>query len=74
MLLKSRAIYYSDQPLTQAHLARPRPIAGRGQIIRAMVVGLVFAAVFLWALPQYRLSAGVAPPNPQATRVAADAS
>jgi hypothetical protein len=74
MLLNRRAIYYADQPLTDASLWRQIPIVKRGQIIRAIVIGLLFSAVFLWALPQYQPSAEGAP-NPRATAEAvADAS
>lgn len=55
MLLKRRAIYQSDQPLTQASLRRQLPIVRRGQIVRAVLIGLVFALIFLWAVPQHRL-------------------
>jgi hypothetical protein len=73
MLLKRRAIYDADDPLTQAGLWYKPPIVGCAQVIRAIVLGLLFSAVFLWALPQYRLSAEVAP-NARATAAVADAS
>lgn len=73
MLLKRRAIDDVDRPLTETSVWRQLPIIERGQVIRAIVFGLLFSAVFLWALPQFRLSAEVAP-SPQATGTVADAS
>ncbi|MGO9135278.1 MAG: hypothetical protein ACLP8A_14705 [Methylovirgula sp.] len=55
MLLRKRALYQVDSPLTHIVLQPQMAIAGPAQIIRAVIVGLIFALIFLWALPQHRL-------------------
>lgn len=55
MLLRKRAVYQVDRPLTHAVLQPQMPIAGPAQIIRAVIIGLIFALIFLWAMPQHRL-------------------
>jgi hypothetical protein len=74
MLLNRRAIYYADQPLTETSVWRQIPIVKRGQMIRAIVLALVFSAIFLWALPQYWLAAEVAPNSRTTAAAIADAS
>ncbi len=73
MLLKRRAMDDAERPLTETSIWRQLPIIERGQVIRAIAVGLLFSAIFLWALPQFRPLAEVAP-NPPADETVADAS
>ena len=61
-------LIHNEKIVRPIRMARPRPplrrsaVAEPAQIIRAVVLGLLFGIVFLWAMPQsHRLFAGGTP-------------